>query len=56
MALVLGASILLVMAKDIGDLRLIIINEVFFFLLVDPLSYNFDDHFRSTYLPMSSEY
>ncbi len=32
-ALVLGANILLVMAKDIGGLRLIIISEVFFLLI-----------------------
>jgi hypothetical protein len=56
MALVLGASRLLAMAKDIGGLRPIIISEVFFYLSITPLSYNFGGHFRSTYPPINLEY
>jgi hypothetical protein len=40
-ALVLGANKLLAMAKDISGIRLIVIGEGFFNLLVFPLSYSF---------------
>jgi hypothetical protein len=51
-ALMLGVIILLVMAKNIGGLRPIIVGEVFLYLLVVPLSYNFDNHFKA-HIPLS---
>jgi hypothetical protein len=56
MALMLWANRLLAMAKNIGGLCPIIISEVFFDLLVIPLSFNFKGHFKSTYPPISLEY
>ncbi len=40
------------MAKNIGGLRPIIVGEVFLYLLVIPLSYNFDNHFKA-HIPLS---
>jgi len=56
MALVVRANRLLAMAKDTNGLRPIIVNKIFFYLLVAPLSYSFKGHFKSTYPPISLEY
>jgi hypothetical protein len=54
---VLGASRLLAMAKDIGDLRFIIIGEVFLWLISHSIVLQlFGGHFRNTYPPISLEY
>jgi hypothetical protein len=55
-ALVLGVSKLLAMAKDIGGLRPITMGRCFFDLLVAPLFYNFGGHFRSTYHPTNLKF
>jgi hypothetical protein len=51
MAIMLGANILLAMAKDTSGLRLIVVGEMFIHLLIVPLFYNFGGRFRNTYPP-----
>jgi hypothetical protein len=51
MALMLRANKLLAMAKDINDFRFIILGELFFDLLVTPLSYNFLGAISRTHIP-----
>jgi hypothetical protein len=53
MALMMGANRLLVMAKDIRGFRLIVVSEMFFNLLIAPLSYSFESPFKSTDPPIS---
>jgi hypothetical protein len=54
-ALVLGVSKLLAMAKDIGGFRPIAVGKVFVYLLIAPLSYSFRGRLRSTYPSISLE-
>jgi hypothetical protein len=49
MALVLEASKLLIMVKDIGGFCPIVVVKCFFNLLVVPLFYSFGGCFKSTY-------
>jgi hypothetical protein len=51
-ALMLGVSTLLAMAKDTNGLCPIAICEVSFDLLVTPLSYNFRGYFKNIFPPL----
>jgi hypothetical protein len=54
--LMLGASRLLAMAKDTSGLRPNVLSKIFFDLLIIPLSFNFEGHFKNTYPPTSLEH
>jgi hypothetical protein len=56
MALMLRANRLLAMVKNTCGFCSFLWARCFFDLLIVPLSYNFEGHFKSTYFPISLEF